>query len=125
VLVHRKLRWLREPASLRPWLYRLATRQAFRLLRRRTGRRETQLTDADWALVRSYSVDDTVRRALLADQARAAIAHLPSVSRAVLSLHYLESMPLAEVAAVLDIPLGTAKSRLASGLERLRRVFGP
>jgi len=46
---------------------------------------------------------------------------LSPASRAVLVLHFQEEMPLAEVAAVLEIPLGTAKSRLAYGLRALRR----
>jgi RNA polymerase sigma-70 factor (ECF subfamily) len=42
-------------------------------------------------------------------------------SRAVLVLHYQEDLPLPEVAAILGIPLGTVKSRLASGLAAARR----
>ncbi len=42
-------------------------------------------------------------------------------SRAVLVLHFLEEMTLEEVAAVLEIPVGTAKSRLAYGLKLLRK----
>lgn len=42
-------------------------------------------------------------------------------SRAVLILHFQEELPLADVAAILEIPLGTVKSRLAYGLAVLRR----
>jgi hypothetical protein len=42
-------------------------------------------------------------------------------ARAVLVLHFQEEMPLAEVAAILELPLGTVKSRLAYGLAALRR----
>ena len=42
-------------------------------------------------------------------------------SRAVLMLHFAEELSLPEVAAILDIPLGTAKSRLAYGLRAIRR----
>ena len=44
-------------------------------------------------------------------------------SRAVLALHFKEGLTLPEVAAVLDIPLGTAKSRMAYGLATLRRCY--
>ena len=40
-----------------------------------------------------------------------------------LALHFKEEMTLAEVAAVLDLPLGTVKSRLAYGLATLRRHY--
>ena len=42
-------------------------------------------------------------------------------SRAVLILHFQEELSLPEVAAILDIPLGTAKSRLAYGLAAVRK----
>jgi RNA polymerase sigma-70 factor (ECF subfamily) len=48
---------------------------------------------------------------------------LSPASRAVLMLHFQEEMPLAAVAAVLELPLGTVKSRLAYGLAALRRQY--
>jgi RNA polymerase sigma-70 factor (ECF subfamily) len=123
VIVFRRLRWLREPSLVRPWVYRIATREA---VRRTTARRREgawQLTDAEWVRVEELSRQppDRVR---LTQQARDAIGQLPVLSRAVLSLHYLESMPLPAVAALLDVPLGTVKSRLAVGLNRVRRLLG-
>lgn len=58
---------------------------------------------------------DAVLNELLGDK------RITPASRAVLSLHFQEGMTLLEVAAVLDIPVGTAKSRLAYGLATLRR----
>ena len=46
---------------------------------------------------------------------------LSAASRAVLVLHFEEGMTLVEIAAVLEIPVGTVKSRLASGLATLRK----
>lgn len=54
---------------------------------------------------------------LLADQ------RVSPASRAVLALHFKEGLTLPEVAAVLDIPIGTVKSRLAYGLATLRRHY--
>ena len=42
-------------------------------------------------------------------------------SRAVLALHFKEGLTVPEVASILDVPLGTVKSRLAYGLTTLRR----
>jgi DNA-directed RNA polymerase specialized sigma24 family protein len=44
-------------------------------------------------------------------------------SRAVLMLHFEEEMSLPDVAAILEIPLGTAKSRLAYGLKSIRQYL--
>jgi RNA polymerase sigma-70 factor, ECF subfamily len=46
---------------------------------------------------------------------------IPAASRAVLALHFREDLSLPEVAAILEIPLGTVKSRLAYGLAALRK----
>jgi RNA polymerase sigma-70 factor (ECF subfamily) len=42
-------------------------------------------------------------------------------SRAVLALHFNEELTLAEIAAILELPLGTVKSRLAYGLSAIRK----
>jgi RNA polymerase sigma-70 factor (ECF subfamily) len=119
IAIARKLTWLAEPRLFRAWAYRIASRAAFDHLRKakRRGRHET---------------DDEVLQALPApgprpsgDQLREMLdsAVLSPASRAVLMLHFQEEMPLAEIAAVLEIPLGTVKSRLAYGLAALRRHF--
>ena len=54
---------------------------------------------------------------------REAVATLSTASRGVVALHYLEELPLAEVADVLELPLGTVKSRLAYGLAQLRKTL--
>ncbi|SDI25295.1 RNA polymerase sigma factor [Propionivibrio dicarboxylicus] len=53
----------------------------------------------------------------------AALAALPEEQRAVVLLVAIEDMSYAEVAATLDIPLGTVMSRLARGRERLRQIL--
>ena len=51
---------------------------------------------------------------------RKALADLPSGQREVLQLRFVDDLSLQEVADVLDIPLGTVKSRLHLGIARLR-----
>jgi RNA polymerase sigma-70 factor (ECF subfamily) len=48
------------------------------------------------------------------------VGDLPAGSRAVLTLHYLDDLPLTEVADVLGLPVGTVKSRLSYGPRLLR-----
>lgn len=52
-----------------------------------------------------------------------ALSRLPEEQREVLLLVALEDMSYAEIAAVLDIPVGTVMSRLARGRERLRLLM--
>ena len=116
VIAVRKLRHLRDPLLFRPWMYRIATREAQRGVRPADDSIDAHAEPADAA--------DT-ERALLAQETRERlredVAGLPDRARAVIALHYFEQMTLEEIAAVLDAPLGTVKSRLAYGLAALRK----
>ena len=116
LLISRKLYWLEQPELLRAWAFRIASRAAFRHLKKR--RRWTDATVDESALdeiAAPDAVPDDTLLTLLDSPA------LTPASRAVLTLHFREEMPLAHVAAVLEIPLGTVKSRLAFGLKILRK----
>jgi len=122
IRIYRKLGWLREPKVFRAWAYQIATRETFRYLKR----------ERHWAdQVRDEEILKTIPAlparaefaAELTEQLPQLIANLSPASRAVIVLYYLEEMSLDETAAVLEIPIGTVKSRLAYGLESLRRQF--
>jgi RNA polymerase sigma-70 factor (ECF subfamily) len=120
LIVSRKLYWLEQPTLFRAWAFRIASRAAFRFLRKRKRWLDATVDDAalgDLAAPESAAPDDTILE-LLDSPA------LTPPSRAVLVLHFREEMPLAHVAAVLEIPLGTVKSRLAFGLKILRKEIG-
>lgn len=54
------------------------------------------------------------------DQLKAHMAKLPEEERQTLALFYLEEMKLSEIAAILEVPVGTVKSRLNRARGRLR-----
>ncbi|HTX14438.1 MAG TPA: sigma-70 family RNA polymerase sigma factor [Candidatus Baltobacteraceae bacterium] len=121
ILVSRKLRWLDVPEAFRPWVYRVASRAAFRHLKKEKRwseqvREEAVLDDISAA---EAAVPPELLPELLKSDA------LSAASRAVLALHFQEEMSLPEVAAILEIPLGTVKSRLAYGLATLRKKLDP
>ena len=120
VLIARRLGALDDPKLFRPWSFRIASREAFRHLRKRRlweGRHEddTQLDDLPTPAERPSG---ELLRELLTSQT------ISSASRAVLILHFEEELTLPEVAAILDIPLGTVKSRLGYGLRLIRKHLG-
>jgi RNA polymerase sigma-70 factor (ECF subfamily) len=55
---------------------------------------------------------------------RAALATLPRAYREVIVLHYLADLPVDEVAQILDVPVGTVKSRLSRGRTALAARLG-
>jgi RNA polymerase sigma-70 factor (ECF subfamily) len=59
----------------------------------------------------------------VAKQVRAAVDDLPPQHRQVIVLAYYNGLTYREVAKVLDIPEGTAKSRLRSGLRRIAEAL--
>lgn len=103
---------------LRPWLFVFAFRQASDYRRLARHRREvlgepdqtgSAMPGADELLV------DRDQRALV----EAALREVDLDRRAVLLLHDMQETPMAEVAAMLDIPVATAYSRLRVGREEL------
>ncbi len=120
LLIYRKLGWLESPDVFRAWVFRIASRAAFRHLKRQRRWHESvdDKTTLDDLPAREPPPSTEVLDRL------PTIEGLSPASRAVLVLHFKEEMSLPEVAAVLSIPLGTVKSRLAYGLAALRRQLG-
>lgn len=116
ILIYRKLRWLREPELFRPWAYRIATREAFKSLKRE--RRWSDKIEDESVLI---DLPAPSRDELAPELVEQLVAQVSPASRAVIVLHYLHEMPLAEIADVMGVALGTVKSRLAYGLDFLRR----
>ena len=118
--VYRKLGWLHEPKLFRPWVYRIATNEAFRHLKRHHRWSDRIEAEEMLASIPALPPRETFASELT-EQLPQLIAALSPASRAVIALYYLHELSLDEVAAVLDIPPGTVKSRLAYGLSQLRK----
>lgn len=117
LIIVQNLRYLRHPAAFRAWAFRLAARRAFRHLKRET--RWTRLeTDPDVmsSLPAPEPMPEGLEPGLLA-----VVEQVSPASRAVLLLHYQQQLSIEETALILDIPVGTAKSRLAYGVSVLRK----
>ena len=118
--IFRKLPFLREPAVFRPWTFRIASRIAFTHLKR--ARRWQPLDDAppDRFSTLNPTLGEPPDEAFLA-----LVDQVSPASRAVLLLHYQHDLSLEETAAILEIPVGTAKSRLHYGVATLRKHLTP
>ena len=113
--IFRQIRHLREPKVFMAWAFRIATRVAFVHLRKEKRWRDIE-NEPDLAFFISppgnaEGDEDFLRLVDLVSPA----------SRAVLLLHCQQHLSLDETAAILDIPIGTAKSRLAYGVATIRK----
>lgn len=114
--VHRGLPKLKDLAAFRAWIYRIARDRAFRTLRKR----EIVTALPENFELRDESEDNSAFTAEDAVGIHAALDKLPPDQREVLVLRYLEEMPYEEIARVVNLPLGTVRSRLHYAKRALR-----
>jgi len=117
IIVCRKIKSLHTPELFRPWVYRIASREAFRQLKkaRRWSDHTVQGLEPDELPGQDVRPPAQLLEELLS------LEELSPASGAVLALHFREEMTLGEIAAILEVPLGTVKSRLAYGLGAIRK----
>jgi len=114
--VWRELPRLREPERYDIWLHRIVVNACYMEARRRRRWRQhvrTLPVDGPLSVDPTISVDDR-------DAIERAFARLSPEQRAVFVLHHHAGMPLADVADVVGVPLGTVKSRLHYAAQVLR-----
>lgn len=117
--------WLALPkyrpsaGSWRAWLCRIAINRAIDVQRRERPRLSLDETLPDRGRGPAEQAEADAR----AQMVRKALACLPPASRAALILNEYEGLSYAEIAAALDIPLGTVMSRLHYARRRLRELL--
>jgi RNA polymerase sigma-70 factor (ECF subfamily) len=134
--VYTKIKSYQLDRPARPWLYAIATNQAIDAMRR-VGRKQAvslqlvredgNTTDSDDLsgileckdTSPSDAAEGEERRVLV----RAAVDELPDFLRQVVILGYYQGLRYQEIADILDIPLGTVKSRLHTALKRLQESW--
>lgn len=104
------------------WAYCIVTRRAADAIRRRA--RERRLNDAV-ADEPETNDDGAARMEAMADAAplSAAMNDLPPEQRAAIALFYVEDFSVAEIAAALNVPAGTVKTRLMHARRKLRAAL--
>jgi RNA polymerase sigma-70 factor (ECF subfamily) len=116
----RSLPSLRDPALFQPWLRRLLAHACIDELRRARRRLvvEVELTDLHHPDVGDSSLSAADRDAL-----ERAFRRLDPAQRSVVVLHYYLDLPVAEIAAALQMPAGSVKSTLSRGREAMRAAL--
>jgi len=128
LLAWRNLPRLREPAKFDAWFGRILVNEARMALRRR-GRVMTVSVDAfdvrdgDTRDFVPGALDPSIDAIAQGDALQRAIDRLTVDQRTILALHHLEERPVAEIASIFDIPVGTAKWRLHEARAALERAM--
>lgn len=119
VRIWRDLPALREPERLEAWSYRLLVRACQDELRKRRGRPPVLGILPDDAV----ALDDSIRTVADRDQLERAFRNLSGQQRATVVLHYYRDLSLREIADVLDVPIGTVRSRLHYARRSIRAAL--
>jgi RNA polymerase sigma-70 factor (ECF subfamily) len=112
-----------QPGSLRSWLFQVAYREAM-AIRRRQGVEARSLEKVFWSSRRQLELpDEEVIRREAVTRVRAAVERLPPEQQAVVKLRIHEELTFAEIAAKLNVPLGTVLTRMRSALHKLHQAL--
>ena len=111
--VYERIRDLREPEAITSWSKRVMVRKFIDQRRWFQRRPKVSINTIEVASPLGTSAEQL--------DVRNAVGMLDRRDRALLVLHYWQRLTIAECARELDIPEGTAKSRLNAALRRLRR----
>jgi RNA polymerase sigma-70 factor (ECF subfamily) len=111
---------LRDPAKVKTWLFTTLHR-LFLESRRRVGRHPQ--CDLDAVADELPPLSPGIVNQLDATQVLHALGQVDEVFRAPVALFYLEECSYKEIANMLDVPIGTVKSRIARGLGQLQKLL--
>ena len=121
---YQKLKQFAGQANFGTWVYRIAANYAIDRLRQ-LGARQRLATGAAQEQTETVSdaLSDTIKLAQR-ETVRRALAELPEEQKHTLVLAYFEGLTQSEIAAKLNAPLGTIKTRMRSGMIKLRALLG-
>ena len=114
----RGIRRLNDPAHFKAWAYRIVTNKANDWIRR-----EKQLARSQPRAVEPQTTVGAAPGIEVSNDLRDMLGRLPDRSRAVLTLHYVEGLGVADVADILRIARGTVKSRLHTARRELKQLW--
>ncbi len=111
---------LRDPAKVKTWLFTTLHREFLESRRKQTRFPHYELShvDAELPAISPATVDQ-----LDATQVFQSLAKTDELFQAPLALFYIEDYSYKEIAEILDVPLGTVKSRIARGMAQLQQAL--
>jgi RNA polymerase sigma factor (sigma-70 family) len=115
VAAYVRLGQLREPAKFGAWLRQITVNQCHMWQRQKRDHEPLDVT-----LGKAHEVDQVETRVLV----HQALACLSASTRMTLTLFYMHSYSMQEIAEFLEVPVSTVKSRLRNARDRLKKELG-
>src|SRR5689334_15408543 len=111
---------LKDASKVKSWLFTTLHREFLESRRRQVRFPHFELSQVDYDLP---SVSPARINQLDSAQVLQALAHVEEVYKAPVALFYLQDCSYKEIADILDVPMGTVKSRIARGLAQLHKAL--
>ena len=111
---------LREASKVKSWLFTTLHREFLETRRRQTRFPHFELSQAEGELP---TISPSLVNQLDSAQVLQSLARVDAVYQAPVALFYLEDYSYKEIAEILNVPMGTVKSRLARGIAQLQKLL--
>jgi RNA polymerase sigma-70 factor, ECF subfamily len=132
--VHLRIDQFEEGRRFRPWLYAIASNKAIDYMRRnrrhQVGSLDAKLgnSDSDESMVsqiagEEIAPDEKAMRNETSDQVRAAVLELNEPTQQLIHLAFYQGLKYSDIAEILNIPLGTVKSRVFTAIRKLNQIW--
>jgi RNA polymerase sigma-70 factor (ECF subfamily) len=120
--MHRFAHRIDPERPLEPWLYRTTTNLTYTYVKRHKRLLRPLEDMAEWLSGgKKHSPSHIAEKGEEWDDIQKSIARLPLMQRIVVVLYYINDLSLKEISEVLDVPVGTVKSRLYYSRQFLKR----
>ena len=114
------IRKLNDPIQFRSWAFRIVSNKSRDWIRSQKRRRKLAKTATEQEVT---SPETECSTGNAQRKVRRALEKLPSDQQSILTLFYLEEMPIKEIAIALHLPNGTVKSRLFTARNHLKEIL--
>ena len=124
MVVHRKVSRLDPRGPIRPWLFGICMRVAANYRRRRRWKVEIPSSGRDHNRAAGLPLaDDLLIKGEDRELAERALATLEVGKRAIFVMFEIEELPCAEIAELMNVPVGTVYSRLHAARRQLKEAL--
>lgn len=117
----RRNTYVMKKSKVSSWIYKICQNTAFDFLRRKKKTSYLDESQLDFLVDDSINLENEIEMHAIRQLLRNAIADLPKEQQEIIKLMYFEGKTQKEIAASLNIPLGTVKSRVKLAMTKLRR----